>query len=52
MDLLLRVIFLTFRVDLISRIDYRRIFRDDLFLRILVLSTFYIAAFYTWETGN
>ena len=52
MDLLLRVIFLTFREDLISRIGYRRIFRDDLFLRILVLSTFYIAAFYTWETGN
>ena len=52
MDLLLRVIFLTFCVDLISRIDYRRIFRDDLFLRILVLSTFYIADFYTWETVN
>ena len=30
--------FLTFRVDLNSRIDYRWIFREDLFSRILVLS--------------
>ena len=34
--------FLTFRVDLISRIGYRWIFRKDLFSPILVLSMFYI----------
>ena len=32
-----RVIFLTFHVDLISRIAFRWIFRKDLFSRILVL---------------
>ena len=37
-----RVIFLKFRVDLISRIGYRWIFREDLFSQILVLSMFYI----------
>ena len=33
--------FLTFRVDLISQICYRWIFREDLFSQILVLSMFY-----------
>ena len=42
MDLFSRVIFLTFRVDLISRIGYRWIFREDLCSQILVLSMFYI----------
>ena len=37
-----RVIFLKFYVDLISRIGYRWIFREDLFSQILVLSMFYI----------
>ena len=37
-----RVIFLKFRVDLILRIGYQWIFREDLFLQILVLSMFYI----------
>ena len=35
-DLFLRVIFLTFRVDLILRIGYRWIFREDLYSRSLV----------------
>ena len=39
-DLLSRVIFLIFRVDLILRIDYLGIFCEDLFSRILVLSIF------------
>ena len=46
MDLFSGVIFLTFRVDLISRISYRWIFGDDLFWRILVLSMFYIFLFF------
>ena len=39
-------IFLTIHVDLISRIGYRLIFREDLFLQILVLSMFYIFWFF------
>ena len=35
-----------FRVDLILRIGYWRIFREDLFSRILVLSMFYIFWFF------
>ena len=46
MDLFSRVIFLTFRVDLISRTGYGWVFREDLFSRILVLSTFYIFGFF------
>ena len=46
MDLFSRVIFLTFRVDLISRTGYRWVFREDLFSRILVLFTFYIFGFF------
>ena len=38
--------FFTFRVDLISRIGYRWIFREDLFSQILVLSMFYIFSFF------
>ena len=38
--------YLTFRVDLILRIDYRWIFREDLFSWILVLSMFYIFWFF------
>ena len=48
MDLFLRVIFLTFPVDLISQIGYWRIFREDLFSRILVSSMFYILSFSSW----
>ena len=43
-----RVIFLTFRVDLISRIGYQRVFHKDLFSWILVLSVFYIFWFFSW----
>ena len=46
LDLFSRVIFLIFRVDLISRIGYRWIFREDLFSQILVLSMFYIFWFF------
>ena len=34
--------FFRFRMDLISRIGYRWIFREDLFSQLLVLSMFYI----------
>ena len=36
MDLFSRVFFLTFRLDLILRFGYLRIFREDLFSRIFV----------------
>ena len=45
-DLYSRVIFLTFRMDLISRTGYRWIFHEDLFWWILVLSMFYIFWFF------
>ena len=45
-DLFSWVTLLIFPVDLISRIAYRWIFREDLFSRILVLSMFYIFWFF------
>ena len=42
MDLFLQIIFLTFEVDLILRISYLWIFREDLFLLILLLLMFYL----------
>ena len=42
MDLFLQVIFLTFEVDLILQISYLWIFREDLFLLILLLLMFYL----------
>ena len=40
--------FFTFCVDLISRIGYRWIIRENLLLRILVLSMFHIFWFFPW----
>ena len=45
-DLFSRVIFLRFRVDLISQIGYPWIFCEDFFSRMLVLSMFYIFWFF------